>query len=203
MTIHCAYSDVLPIAELKQKFHPKNPNQHTPEQIDRLAKIMAYQGVRKAAVISKRSGLITAGHGRILSAEKAGLETYPVDYQDYESDEQEYADLTADNAIAAWSELDLVGINDEALKLESGFDLDLLGIEDFVLDVSETDLPALPDGDKEPFEQITFTLHTLQAEQVRRALDVAKSLGDFDSENENSNGNAIARVCETFLTTHG
>lgn len=132
MTIHCAYSDVLPIAELKAKFHPKNPNQHTPEQIDRLAKIMAYQGVRKAAVISKRSGLITAGHGRILSAEKAGLETYPVDYQDYESEEQEYADLTADNAIAAWSELDLVGINDEALKLESGFDLDLLGIEDFI-----------------------------------------------------------------------
>jgi hypothetical protein len=59
---------------------------------------------------------------------------------------------------------------------------------------------ALPDGDKQPFQQMTFTLHDSQAEVVRRALDAAKDAGDFDgSPNENSNGNALARIAEAYL----
>jgi hypothetical protein len=59
---------------------------------------------------------------------------------------------------------------------------------------------ALPDGDKQPFQQMTFTLHDSQAELVRRALDAAKDAGDFDgSPNENSNGNALHRIAEAFL----
>jgi hypothetical protein len=49
---------------------------------------------------------------------------------------------------------------------------------------------------------MTFTLHDAQAEQVKRAIDAAKEMGPFDGPNENSNGNALARVCETFLTRH-
>jgi len=40
-------------------------------------------------------------------------------------------------------------------------------------------------------------------EQVQAALSIAKGMGPFDSPNENSNGNALARVCETFNTEHG
>ena len=59
---------------------------------------------------------------------------------------------------------------------------------------------SLPDGDKQPFQQMTFTLHDSQADIVRRALDAAKDAGDFDgSPNENSNGNALARIAEAFL----
>lgn len=59
---------------------------------------------------------------------------------------------------------------------------------------------ALPDGDKQPFQQMTFTLHDSQVEVVRRALDAAKDAGDFDgSPNENSNGNALHRIAEAFL----
>ena len=61
----------------------------------------------------------------------------------------------------------------------------------------------VPDGDKAPFQQMTFTLHDTQAEQVKAALDISKAMGDFDTENENSNGNALARICETFVTEHG
>jgi hypothetical protein len=51
---------------------------------------------------------------------------------------------------------------------------------------------------------MTFTLHDTQAEQVGAAMDVAKRMGQFiDSPNENGNGNALARICETFLTEHG
>ncbi len=65
-------------------------------------------------------------------------------------------------------------------------------------------LGDLPDGDREPFQQMTFTLHDTQVEQVKAALTASKALGEFvDSKNENSNGNALARICETFVTEHG
>jgi len=59
---------------------------------------------------------------------------------------------------------------------------------------------GLPDGDRAPFQQMTFTLHDEQVEQVKAALEDAKRMGDFDSPNENSNGNALARICESFLS---
>lgn len=61
----------------------------------------------------------------------------PVNYQDYESEEQEYADLQSDNAIASWAELDLMAINVDLAELGPDFDIDFLGIKNFVLDMSE------------------------------------------------------------------
>lgn len=62
----------------------------------------------------------------------------------------------------------------------------------------------LPDEDRAPFRQMTFTLHDTQAEQVMEAMQVAKGLGAFvDSLNENSNGNALSRICELFIGEHG
>jgi len=85
-------------------------------------------------------------------------------------------------------------------------DLDALvkAAGDAVLTASTRD-PAeafgdLPDGDKPPFQQMTFTLHDSQVDAVRRALDAAKDAGDFDgSPNENSNGNALHHLAESFL----
>ena len=68
----------------------------------------------------------------------------------------------------------------------------------------EGEWPSLSSEDKAPFQQITFTLHDTQAEEVKRALTAAKRQGDFNgSKNENSNGNALSFICETFLTDHG
>ena len=62
----------------------------------------------------------------------------------------------------------------------------------------------LPDEDRAPFQQMTFTLHDTQAETVKEALAASKAMGAFiDSENENSNGNALARICELFLGENG
>lgn len=58
---------------------------------------------------------------------------------------------------------------------------------------------ALPSEDRAPFQQMTFTLHDDQAAIVRAALRSSIALGPFvDSQNENSNGNALARICEMF-----
>ena len=61
----------------------------------------------------------------------------------------------------------------------------------------------LPDGEKSPFQQMTFTLHDSQAETVQQAMAVSKSLGSYgDTGNENSNANALARICELFVGDH-
>ncbi len=60
-------------------------------------------------------------------------------------------------------------------------------------------LGGLPSGDKAPFQQMTFTLSDDQAATVKAALRRAQQSGPFvDTANANSNGNALARICEAF-----
>lgn len=117
--------------------NPKNNNKHPPEQIERLAQLIKYQGFRNPLVISKRSGFVLCGHGRIEAAKKAGLSQVPVMFQDFENEAQEYAYLTSDNAIASWAELDLSMVNSEMLDLGPDFDINMLGIKDFVIEPIE------------------------------------------------------------------
>lgn len=132
-TIRCLYDDLVPVAKLRA--HPKNRNQHPDEQIERLAKLIAYQGVRAPIVVSKRSGYIVKGHGTLGAIKKCGGKDAPVVYQEFNSEEQEYAFIQSDNAIASWAGLDLAGINADLGDLGPDFNLDMLGIKDFTLDV--------------------------------------------------------------------
>jgi DNA modification methylase len=130
--------------------NPKNNNKHPKEQIDRLAKLIQYQGFRNPVVVSKRTGFVLAGHGRIEAAKIAGLKEVPAMFQDFDNEAQEYAYLTSDNAIALWAELDLSAVNTEMLDLGPDFDIDLLGIKDFVIEPIEkfepqSDEDAVPD----------------------------------------------------------
>lgn len=156
MIIRCLYDKLVPIEELKKKFHPKNRNRHPPEQIERLAKILNYQGIRYCAKISKLSDFITSGHGRVLAAELNGWTEFPVNYQDYDSSDQEYMDVQADNAVASWSELDLSSIQND-LKDLPNLDIDLLGIKDFSLAAIDVLEPGCDDDEvpEAPVEPIT------------------------------------------------
>lgn len=126
----------MEIAELLKRQRPNNPNHHPRAQIERLSQIYRFNGIRHPIVISKQSNTITKGHGRLLAAIECKLEAFPIEWQDYESPDHEYADVVADNSIALWSDLDLKAINAELpnISLPS---IDLLGIENFVVDLSE------------------------------------------------------------------
>jgi hypothetical protein len=132
------------IHSLKQ--HPKNRNQHSPAQLDRLADIIRYQGWRHPIIVSHLSGYIVAGHGRLEAAKLLKLTRVPVQMQEFESYESEYAFLVSDNSIAAWADLDLSGINEDIKDFGPELELDHLGIKDFVVDISEKD------GDYDPGE---------------------------------------------------
>lgn len=146
MKIHCLHDKLVSIDKLKA--HPKNRNTHPKDQITRLAKILKYQGWRYPIKISKRSGFITSGHGRLEAARVNGWKKVPVNVQPYESDEQEYADVQSDNAIASWAELDFSGINTDLGDLGPDFDIDLLGIKNFEIDVADKE--GLTDEDEVP-----------------------------------------------------
>lgn len=129
MKIRCVHSKLVPIAELK--LNPQNRNVHPKEQIERLAEILDYQGWRYPVKVSNQSGMVTSGHGRVEAALLNGWDKVPVDYQDYDNPDQEYADTIADNAIASWAELNLSGIQTDLSGLSSEFNIELLGMKNF------------------------------------------------------------------------
>lgn len=135
MKIHCSYDQIVKIEDLKP--HPKNANQHSGKQISRFCKILEYQGIRRPVRVSKLSGYVTSGHGLIAALQELRVDSVPVNYQEYESEEQEFADIVADNAIASWSELDLSAINLEIPSMGPDFDIDCLGLKDFKIDAAD------------------------------------------------------------------
>src|SRR5690606_2134297 len=115
--------------------NPRNPNQHSDKQIDLLAKIIKHQGWRVPITVSKRSGFVVRGHGRLLAAQKLGIEKVPVDFQDYVNEAEEWADLIADNRIAELSQMDNEMLKDLLEELDTGeIDMELTG---FFLDEIE------------------------------------------------------------------
>jgi DNA modification methylase len=149
--VHIVIDEVTQVDTASLKPNPKNPNKHTLQQIDRLAKIIQYQGFRQPIVVSNQSGFVIVGHGRLEAAKALGLDVVPVSYQDFIDSDQEYAFMVADNAIASWAELDLSQINTDLADFSPDFDLDQLGLDGFVLEPAEKfeaqcDDDALPEN---------------------------------------------------------
>lgn len=147
--------ELVPLKEIK--LNKKNSNRHPPEQIERLANIIRYQGFREPGVISNLSGVLIAGEGRYLAAKKLGLKKMPVIFQDFDSEEQEYAFGVSTNSIASWAELDLGLINLELENMGPDFDLEMLGLKDFELDPADKYADKDADEIPEVKESITKT----------------------------------------------
>jgi ParB-like chromosome segregation protein Spo0J len=104
IAVMCAYDKLVDIVDVIP--NPRNPQKHTDRQIALLARVIKSQGWRVPITVSKRSGFVVRGHGRLMAAQKLGAQYVPVDYQDYENEAQEWADLVADNRIPKLAETD-------------------------------------------------------------------------------------------------
>jgi hypothetical protein len=122
----CSYDKLVEVGDLKP--NPENPNTHPKKQIDLLAKMVKAQGWRAPITVSKRSGMIVAGHARFEVAKLLKVKKVPVDYQDFDSDAQEKAHLLADNKIPELAKMedDLTAQILQGLK-KTEIDLDLTG----------------------------------------------------------------------------
>ena len=162
--VWCTYDKLVKVDELIP--HPKNPNTHPESQIKILAQNIRYHGWRHPIVVSKLSGYIVAGHGRLEAAKELGVSIVPVEYQDFSSEDNELAVLVGDNRLAELSSLDLNSLQDivDGFK-NSDFDTILVGYE-------KTDLDALlgdkkPDFEDEEEKELSQSEVTIQAGNYR------------------------------------
>ena len=89
--------------------------------------------------------------------------------------------------------------------LTNDFELDELkewGLEIPEMEDIEVEMPELADGDKEPFQQITFTLADDQANFIQEKLSEIKKVDTFKYietfGNQNSNGNALYTIFQEW-----
>ena len=183
-----------------------NSRTHSDEQIAQIAASIKEFGWTNPILVDGANGII-AGHGRLMAARKLGYTEVPtIELKDL-TETQRKAYIIADNRLALNA-----GWDNEMLRLELaeigdlGFDLELTGFSAEEItelqfdDDAEAEMPELKDGDKEPFQQKTFTLHDEQAEVVDNAITLARTNPLVDTGlNENTNGNALALICHQWL----
>lgn len=193
------------VAELASD--PANVRKHNEKNLDAIKASLTRFGQQKPIVIDK-SGVVRAGNGTLAAAKALGwaeIDCVETELEGAEATAYAIADnRTAE--LAEWDEAALTAVlqslehEDAGLLEAAGFTGDELEKMTGQFGVDEAGMPSLASGDREPFQQMTFTLHDSQAELVKRALGIAKDNGGAVSDvNENSNGNALAWIAEQAL----
>lgn len=185
--------------------YARNSRTHSDEQVAQIAASINEWGFTNPILVDPDGGII-AGHGRLLAAQRLGIDEVPTMTAVGWTEAQKRAYVIADNKLALNSDWDMELLRIELDDLSDlNFEMDLVGFspDDFEAlnfdSDAEAEMPDLNDGDREPFQQMTFTMHDDQVEQVKEAIEKAKKMGPFvDTGNENGNGNAISRICEIF-----
>ena len=114
--------------------HARNARTHSDQQVAQIAGSIAEFGFVNPVLIGD-DGVLVAGHGRVMAAQKLGLSEVPVIVLAHLTLVQRRAMMIADNQIAlnaGWNE-EMLAAELAALK-EEDFDLDLLGFDDTDLD---------------------------------------------------------------------
>jgi len=193
-----AIVDLIPYA--------RNARVHSDNQIAQIAASIREFGFTNPVLIDGDGGII-AGHGRVMAARKLGMDSIPCVVLSDLTEMQKRAYILVDNKLAlnaGWDD-DLLRLEFDELE-EMGIDLELTGFslgEIGVFDAEEVPMPSLTDGEKDPYQQKTFTLHDDQAAIVDDAVMLARTDPLVDTGvNKNSNGNALALVCREWLDYH-
>ena len=114
-----------------------NARTHSPEQVTQIAASIKEFGFCNPVLIDGNNGII-AGHGRVMAAQKLGMESVPTIELSHLTDTQRKAYILADNRLA-----ELSGWDDELLRLELGelqgldFNLELIGFGDFDFSIDD------------------------------------------------------------------
>jgi len=142
-------------------------------------------------IVANSDMVVLGGNMRLKAMIEAGWDKVPVEVVKWNEDKQREF-IIKDN----------VGFGEWDWELLAN-EWDVQQLEDWGLDVGGFDVNheefgegfSLPDGDKAPFQQMTFTLADEQAEQIKNAISDIKETEEYKYAetmgNENSNGNAL------------
>lgn len=185
----------------KIKFDERNYRKHDEKNKKLINKSIKELGAGRSILLDSENSII-AGNGvyeqaKLLNLpikiiETKGEELIAVKRIDLKTNDIRRMKLAVmDNSTSDTSTFD-IGLLQEDFEIK---ELSEMGIVLQSLEDSEIEMPELNSGDKEPFQQMTFTLADEQAEELKEALseikkgEIYKNMDRFG--NENSNGNAL------------
>lgn len=184
----------------KLKLNPKNPRIIKDDKFKKLVKSLQdfpeMMEKRPLVCVTDIDGKIypLGGNMRLKAMKEIGMKDIPdswVMLADDWTQEQRNEFLIKDNVgFGEWDFEQLANEWETEQLSEWGLDLPVWETDkDYGTDFS------LPDGDKAPFQQMTFTLADEQAEQIKNAIADIKQTDEYKYAetmgNENSNGNAL------------
>ena len=175
--------------------NPDNPRFIKGDKFEKLVKSIREfpQMLELRPIVVNKDMIVLGGNMRLKACEEAGIEQVPIIFADNLTEEQQKEFIIKDNSSFGEWDWDLLANEwDTEQLIDWGMDLP----KEWALDPDELGEDfSLADGDKEPFQQMTFKLADEQAEQIKNALDDIKKLDEFKYvetfANENSNGNAL------------
>ena len=176
------------------KANPSNPRVIKDDKFKALVKSIKEfpEMLELRPIVINSDNIILGGNMRLRACKEAGLTEVPIIYASSLDQDKQNEFIIKDNV--GYGEWDWDTLANE-------WDTDLLadwGMEFPGFDVNADDLGtefSLPDGDKAPFQQMTFTLADEQAEKIKQAIADIKQTDEYKYAetmgNENSNGNAL------------
>jgi len=184
-------TEIVPIGTVK--VNPNNPRIIQDGKFDKLVESIREfpEMLKLRPIVVNADGVVLGGNMRLKACKKAGLKEIPVLHADSLTEAQQREFIIKDNVGFGEWDWELISQDWDAEQLE-GWGLDLPGFDN-VEDLGEEF--SLPDGDKEPFQRMAFTLADEQAEVIKNALAQIKATDEYKYAetmgNGNSNGNAL------------
>jgi hypothetical protein len=179
------------ISEVKS--NPNNPRIIKDDKFQKLVKSIKEfpEMLNIRPIVVNADMVVLGGNMRLKACKEAGLkEVAIIKAEDLTEDQQKQFIIKDNVGFGEWDWEDLAN-NWDAEQL-TDWGLDIPGFAD-VEDLGESF--SLPDGDKAPFQQMTFTLADQQADVIKNALEEIKRSEEYKYcetfGNENSNGNAL------------
>jgi hypothetical protein len=146
---HRATSELVPYAG--------NARTHPEHQIEGLIRNIEEFGFYNPILINE-NGIIIAGHGRVMAAERMGLETVPTITIEGLTDQQRRALTLADNKLASHAGYDLEKVRDEIAALTNeDYDISYTGYLDHEIEALLRDDKFVLPPDYEP--QLVPVIH--------------------------------------------
>jgi len=143
--------------------------------------------------------MVLGGNMRLRASKDAGLTEVWIDIAEGFTEEQKKEFIVKDNVGFGEWEWDILANEWDSVQLAE-WGLDVWQNED---DIETTDEFSLPDGDKAPFQQQTYTLADAQAEVIKNAITEIKYTEQYKYAetfgNENSNGNALYLIVSQWV----
>ena len=194
----------VPIDKLRPaKYNPRLDLQQTDKEYQDIKRSIVEFTLVEPLVVNKDMTVI-GGHQRLKVLKNLQYKEVPCIVVDLDKQKEKMLNIALNKISGDW---DRPRLKDLLEELDSGeFDVNLTGFDEkeietlmtqFHQDEYNTDF-ELPDGEKAPFQQMTFTLADEQAELIKQNMVIAKKDIVETFDNENSNGNALYRMVKEW-----